>query len=182
MEIHLLSLKIFSFKTTGLISIWHKASCVKGTQGFKNNDHSVLKKEIMSFSFFLSMFFIYFKALRIFVYWFEPVSQVSDVVHKPLVLTYALVIWLSKVNGYLNVTYIILDIDVFLIQLSNQYSCLIWTTSPTKAKYLKDLEDDSFVDAVNDAFVSVARIYSHLRQYRFHKVVFGNTCTMYILP
>ena len=124
---------------------------------------------------------IYFKALRIFVYWFEPVSQVSDVAHKPLVLTYVLVIWLSKVNGYLNVTYIILDLDVFLIQLSNQYSCLIWTTSPTKAKYLKDLEDDSFVDAVNDAFVSVARIYSHLRQYRFHIVVFGNTCTMYIL-
>lgn len=42
-----------------------------------------------------------------------------------------------------------------LFQLSSNYSCLIWTTSPTKAKYLKDLQDDNFVDAVNDAFVSL---------------------------
>lgn len=41
---------------------------------------------------------------------------------------------------------------IAMLPLSNNYSCLIWTTTPGKAKYLKDLEDDSFVDAVNEAF------------------------------
>lgn len=39
-------------------------------------------------------------------------------------------------------------------QLSNDASCLIWTTSPENAKSLLKLSPESFVEAVNNAFVS----------------------------
>lgn len=66
---------------------------------------------------------------------------------------------------------------IAMLPLSNNYSCLIWTTSPTKAKYLKDLQDDNFVDAVNDAFwherdkdstvMSISQKYQELLNYVF---------------
>ena len=37
-------------------------------------------------------------------------------------------------------------------ELSNTDSCLIWTTTSENAKHLKQLSEDSFIDAVNDAF------------------------------
>lgn len=47
-------------------------------------------------------------------------------------------------------------------QLSDQHSNLIWTTTPELAKHLKELPEDSFVDAVNDALVShtISDIYT----------------------
>lgn len=66
---------------------------------------------------------------------------------------------------------------IAMLPLSSNYSCLIWTTSPTKAKYLKDLQDDNFVDAVNDAFwherdkdstvMSISQKYQELLNYVF---------------
>lgn len=56
---------------------------------------------------------------------------------------------------------------MFYFQLSNQYSCLIWTTTPGKAKYLKDLADDSFVDEVNDAFVCVSVNNFHREKFKY---------------
>ena len=41
-----------------------------------------------------------------------------------------------------------------LCQLSDEHSCLIWTTTPEDAKNLMKLSSESFVDAVNKAFVS----------------------------
>jgi uncharacterized protein (UPF0262 family) len=43
---------------------------------------------------------------------------------------------------------------ILILQLSNTDSCLIWTTTSENAKHLKQLSEDSFIDAVNDAFVS----------------------------
>ena len=52
-KIHLVSLKIFSSRTTGPISTKHgtKHPRVKGTQVFTNKDHSILKKEIIGLIF-----------------------------------------------------------------------------------------------------------------------------------
>ena len=41
------------------------------------------------------------------------------------------------------------------VQLSDEYSCLIWTTTPEDAKNLLRLSGESFVDAVNNGFVSL---------------------------
>ena len=50
-EIHLPRLKIF-FRTTGSVStkLGAKQTWLKGTQGFTNKDHSILKKEIVVYS------------------------------------------------------------------------------------------------------------------------------------
>lgn len=41
---------------------------------------------------------------------------------------------------------------IAMLPLSNKYSNLIWTTTPEMADHLKEIPEDSFVDAVNDAF------------------------------
>lgn len=41
----------------------------------------------------------------------------------------------------------------YTLQLSNEHSSLIWTTTPEHADHLLKLSPDSFVDAVNDALV-----------------------------
>lgn len=41
---------------------------------------------------------------------------------------------------------------IAMLPLSNTDSCLIWTTTTENAKHLKQLSEDSFIDAVNDAF------------------------------
>lgn len=41
---------------------------------------------------------------------------------------------------------------IALLPLSNSVCSLIWTTSTAEAKYLVSLSEDSFIDAVNDAF------------------------------
>ncbi|KAJ8308019.1 hypothetical protein KUTeg_012893 [Tegillarca granosa] len=43
---------------------------------------------------------------------------------------------------------------IAMLPLSDQHSNLIWTTTPEFAKHLKEIPEDSFVDAVNDALVS----------------------------
>lgn len=41
---------------------------------------------------------------------------------------------------------------IALLPLSDEYSSLVWTTSPEDAKHLLSVQEESFVDAVNDAF------------------------------
>ncbi|XP_060074577.1 ubiquinone biosynthesis monooxygenase COQ6, mitochondrial-like [Ylistrum balloti] len=41
---------------------------------------------------------------------------------------------------------------IAMLPLSNKYSNLIWTTTPDLARNLKEIPEESFVDAVNDAF------------------------------
>ncbi|XP_069118541.1 ubiquinone biosynthesis monooxygenase COQ6, mitochondrial-like [Argopecten irradians] len=41
---------------------------------------------------------------------------------------------------------------IAMLPLSSKYSNLIWTTTPDEARNLKEISEDSFVDAVNDAF------------------------------
>ena len=78
--------KIVLFKTTWLISIRFgiKHPWVKGTQVFKNQDHSILKKEIMGF-FSVDQRYDIIIALLKFVYLFELDSQVSNLSNGPLV-------------------------------------------------------------------------------------------------
>ena len=45
---------------------------------------------------------------------------------------------------------------VLFAQLSDEFSSLVWTTSPDQAKHLLRIPEESFVDAVNDAYVSGA--------------------------
>lgn len=49
--------------------------------------------------------------------------------------------------------------DPVLLQLSDTWSSLVWSTSPERAAELLGMDEESFVDAVNSAFVSLG---SHL--------------------
>ena len=44
---------------------------------------------------------------------------------------------------------------VFLDKLTENLSSLVWSTNPEHAKQLVSMEEDRFVDAINNAFVSV---------------------------
>lgn len=55
-------------------------------------------------------------------------------------------------------------------QVSDQYSCLVWSTTHEDAKKLLQLDQDTFVDAVNNAFVS-AQVTQHTK-YKLHITFF----------
>lgn len=50
----------------------------------------------------------------------------------------------------------------FALQLSDTKSSLVWSTSPQLAEELLELEEESFVDAINSAFVSLAATFKLL--------------------
>lgn len=45
---------------------------------------------------------------------------------------------------------------LFSLQLSDTKSSLVWSTTPQLAEELLELDEESFVDAINSAFVSLA--------------------------
>lgn len=67
-----------------------------------------------------------------------------------------------------------LEISMFLLpQLSDTMSSLVWSTSHQLAEELLELDEESFVDAINSAFVSLCSfppaevfIVAHVRQTR----------------
>ena len=79
LEIHIPSLKIFFFKTTGPVSTT-KHPKVERTHGFTSNDHSIIFLPLINI-----IMIIIFIALHKCVYWLKLVSQVSE---RPMSLLY----------------------------------------------------------------------------------------------
>lgn len=48
---------------------------------------------------------------------------------------------------------------LFSLQLSDTKSSLVWSTTPQLAEELLELDEESFVDAINSAFVSLAATF-----------------------
>ena len=105
-------LKIFFSRTAGPIStqLGTDHPLVKGTQGLTNKDHSVIKKEMFVFSSPNQCYDIII-ALSKCVYWFDLVSQVSNVTHGPLV------IWLLKINCGVNMVIMLMP-NLFMSTVS----------------------------------------------------------------
>ena len=81
-KVHWRNLRIFFSRTTRPIStkLGTKGPWVKGIQGITNIEHSILQKEIWFFSISNHRYDMTIPLLKC-VYWFELVSQVSDVAH-----------------------------------------------------------------------------------------------------
>ena len=86
-KIHWQILKIFFSRTSGpiLTEFVKKHPLLKETQGFTNKDHSIIKKEMMCFFLSKSMLW-YNHSFEQVCLLFDLISQVSNVVHGPLVI------------------------------------------------------------------------------------------------
>ena len=91
----------------------HKAYMSEDTQGFTNQDHSILKKRITGFLLSLSMLWYNLKC----VYWFQMVPLMSDVAHGPLVSNFVFDVMMVSLSCW------IYHCRVFL------YQPAMWSTS-----------------------------------------------------
>ena len=98
---------------------------MKGTQGFTNKDHLITKRRWLVFSSDNQHYDIVI-AFNKCVYWFERVSQVSDVAHGPLVKNNNWLLTLSKytvrnllLNNFWNSSF-----DMILAMISNLWMLL----------------------------------------------------------
>lgn len=63
--------------------------------------------------------------------------------------------------------------DIDALQLSDTASSLVWSTSHRLAEELLELDEESFVDAINSAFVSLPPSFKLLKLYLYSQI---STC------
>ena len=63
----------------------------------------------------------------------------------------------------------LLDFFLFVcVKLTENSSSLVWSTTPEHAKNLVSMEEDRFIDAINNAFVSGKVCLTHLGVTKIH--------------